>query len=280
MGRRTPNLIDQFTDYRRFVIEALKKRGQSRKELAEALGPSDSMMSQVLSKKRRLRASLVPTLADFFGMSEDERHMLAALVDLDNESAFARRTAWAAVQARQRYLAEDKPSEEVFLQAFTHWYVPAIYELAGCEGFQADPTWIATVLNPRITVEQAEDALQTLLKAGLLRPSDGGALEPVPQEVWADGRIPAGAMSDLIAGLQKVNPEHAERSYSEFLSSERHSGGVTFAVSEARYEQVLQRLRVLERELVVLTVEDDEQPPNRVFQLCINLFPMSDYTDD
>ncbi len=50
--------------------------------------------------------------------------------------------------------------------------------------------------------------------------------------------------------------------------------------SRTANERVRQRLRVLERELVVLIAENSHEPPNRVFHLSVNLFPISDYTDD
>jgi uncharacterized protein (TIGR02147 family) len=280
MAQRKPNHIDHYTDYRRFLIEELKRRDQSRLDLAQALGLSHSMMSQVLTNKRKLRPTLVPTLADFLGLDDDERHMLAALVDLDNESDFARQSAWAAVQARQRYLAEQTPPEDLVVAAFGRWFVAAIYELASCEDFKADPRWIAQTLNPPITAEEAEDALQTLLTLGMLQPSRAGQLEPVPQEVWADGRLPAGAISQVVYKQHLAALENAARAYTVFQQNERHSGVVTFAVSEARYEQLLAKARQLERELVVLAIDEDVDPPNRVYQVCINMYPVSDYTDE
>ncbi len=140
-------------------------------------------------------------------------------------------------------------------------------------------SWIAGVLNPPISPEEAEEALQTLLRLGMLQPSDVGELEPVPQEVWADGSLPAGAISRVIYQQHMAGLKLAERAFKAFRSNERHNGVVTFALSEARYEQILAKARQLERELVVQAVAEDDEPRNRVYQVCLNLFPVTDFSD-
>ncbi|MEZ4320717.1 MAG: TIGR02147 family protein [Myxococcota bacterium] len=274
----TPDLIDRYTDYRKFVVHALELMGRSRRDLAEVLELSDSMLSQVLSRKRRLRATLVPALADFFGLGEDGRQILAALVDLDNESARARRTAWATIQAHQRYLAEARPADDI-LELMSSWYIAATWELAACEGFQADPRWIAKAMNPPITEEQAQHALQTLLRAGMLEPAADGSLKTVDQVVWTEQIVPQGPRAMAIMSLQRGVWDLAHSSYERFRANERHNSVSVFALSEDRYEAVVTRLRAVEQELMVLTASESDEQPNRVFALGVAMFPITDYTD-
>jgi uncharacterized protein (TIGR02147 family) len=218
-------------------------------------------------------------MASFFCLDEAGRQTLAALVDLDNESARARRTAWATIQARQRYLAADRPTDDM-LQLMSSWYIAATWELAACEGFRADPVWISKTLNPPISEEQADHALQTLLRAGMLEPAADGSLRTVDQVVWSEQLVPMGPRSRAMVELQKNAWDLAKGSYERFRPNERHNSVSIFALGEERYQIVAARVRAMEQELMVLvTQEEATDTPNRVYALGIALFPLTDYSD-
>ncbi|MCB9677168.1 MAG: TIGR02147 family protein [Alphaproteobacteria bacterium] len=269
------SLIDKYTDYRRFVIDALDRMKRTRKELAEALELSEAMLSQILSRKRKLRATLVPQLADFFDLDEQGRQTLAALVDLDNESARARRTAWATVSARQRYLAQDRPSDDM-LELMSTWYIAAAYELAACEGFRPDPFWIASTINPPISEEQAQHALQTLLRSGLLQPDARGDLRPVEQ-VWSEHELPSGPRSEAMLKLQRDTWRLAQESYDRFRINERHNSVVS-SPSASSGTRRCHALRAQTEEILALGRPGSSGRPTGSTRWGLFL-PLSDYSD-
>ena len=114
MADYDPSMIDRYTDYRRFIADALVSMGASRALFAREVGLSEAMVSQVLAGKRRLRPALLGAVAGFFHLGEDERLVLGALLDLENDSERARATAWATLRARRRFLDRDPEAEAAY----------------------------------------------------------------------------------------------------------------------------------------------------------------------
>jgi len=267
------------TDWRRFVLDALAAEGRPQRELAKTIGKSPPWMSLVLNGFRELSPADAPPIPSFFGLDEEESAYFCALVELDSPSPRARRAAWATVQATQRHRAAEGLRREVAL-AYSRWYMPAILELASCEGFRAQPDWIADALNPPIPVEQAAEALTTLLRLGLLLPHESGTLVAADSERWSPPELPPGEISEAIASLHEAVLALASRSIRASRYNERHLSSVFVSIPEARYERVVARLRELEREVALLAAEAETgETPNRVYHLGMQFFPVSDFTD-
>ncbi len=267
------------TDYRRFLLLALERRGMTQRDLASAVGRTSGWLSLVLSRQRTLDPEFVAPLSASLGLSEAEASYFAALVDLENRSPRARRTAWATVHATQRHRAEGVMGADV-ARAFSNWYVQALIELAACENFRADPAWIARTLNPPITVDQAEEALGTLLRLGRLVPDDEGSLRPGGELHWSPSDVAPGEISRAVSQVHHQALGLAQQALQTLRQNERHISGTTMALTEAQYPQVVSRLHELERELILLVESTrGDEAPNRVFHLGIHLVPVSDYTD-
>ncbi|MCB9695015.1 MAG: DUF4423 domain-containing protein, partial [Alphaproteobacteria bacterium] len=142
-----------------------------------------------------------------------------------------------------------------------------------------DPFWIASTINPPISEEQAQHALQTLLRSGLLQPDARGDLRPVEQ-VWSEHELPSGPRSEAMLKLQRDTWRLAQESYDRFRINERHNSVAIFAFGEERYEALVTRLRAQTEEILALVVDPDRaDPPNRIYALGTALFPLSDYSD-
>lgn len=266
------------TDYRRFLLQALERLGKTQRDLAKDVGRTSGWLSLVLSRQRSLDPNLVADLGRSLELSEAEANYFAALVDLESRSPRARRTAWATVQATQRHHREAELHADV-AHAFSHWYVQAIAELAACEGFRADPAWLADTLNPPITVQQAEDAVATLLRLGMLVPDEDGGLRQGKDLHWSPTDLPAGEISRAVTRAHMETLGIAQHALQTLWQNERHVSGTTMALTEAQYPQLVSRLHELERELVLMVEGPREEAPNRVYHLGITLVPVTGYTD-
>lgn len=273
-----PSMIDGYTEYRKYFAEALDAMGRPRADLAAHLDVSKSMMSQILSFDRRVNPSYASRVAEFFKLDFDGRLTLAALIDLDNDSARARRSALAAVEARMHYRRTKRPSDEV-LEAMSTWYVGAIYNLSLCDGFRSDPAWVAATLVPRITVEEAAQAFETLVAIGAMERSDAGSFTPIRQEFWTEQQLPPGDRSTAIARLQRSLLVQAGEALGRFRANERNSSAAMFPLTEEQLQEMKARIREIERELIHVATSVESSKPNRVFALAIQLHPVSHYSD-
>jgi uncharacterized protein (TIGR02147 family) len=271
----TDDLLFRHTDYREYLRRALEARGLSQRKLAQALGRGEPWVSLMLSHQRDLSPDLVDPLARFLDLDARGHAYLAALVDLHNGSPRARRVAWATVQADQQHLQAGALSEDV-AAALSSWVVGAVLNLAGCEGFRPEAAWIASTLRPPVSEAEAQAALTTLIRLELLAPDADGHLA-ASEPSWSPSHLPEGALSHASYEVQRTMLPLAVEALERFRSEERHMSTSTFALSEAGYARVLTRLRELERE-VLLLAEADAEPGERVYQLGIQLFPLSDRT--
>ncbi|MEQ1503700.1 MAG: TIGR02147 family protein [Myxococcota bacterium] len=266
----------QTTDWRTFLLLRLDQLELLRKDLAAAVEMTEGWLSNVLTGRRRLDPELVPRLADALRLDADGTAYFEALADLENESRRARRAAWAVVAANQRHQAAAALRHDE-LEALTRWYVGAVLELARCEGFRADPRWIAAALRPTIPVETASEALSTLIRLGMLQPDEHGGLVPTP-EVWSPSEIRGRDASIAVATNHRATLALAIDALHTGQPNERRVTGTIVAVSEGHYATVVAKLRDLERELVTLA-SDDPGVRNRVYHFGIHWIPCSEYTD-
>jgi uncharacterized protein (TIGR02147 family) len=271
-------LLYEHTDYREYLRRTLEARQISQRSLARALERTEGSISQILSERRGLSPALVEPLAGFLELDADEHAYLAALVDLHNDSPRARRTAWATVQANLQHRVHSERLAEEWTRLASSWVMGTVYQLARCEGFQGDPEWIAARAAPQITVREAEEALTVLLSIGYVTPTEDGRLEAVVP-AWMPSDLPQGVLSDAVHRLQLETMEIARGAYERFPVRQRHMSSTYFALSERQYEHVQARVRELERELVMMSLQEDGAR-TRVYQLGFQLFPVSAATCD
>jgi uncharacterized protein (TIGR02147 family) len=265
------------TDWRGFVRARARSLGLSLRGLAGEAGVTPSWLSNVLSGTRGLDPQHVPMLAAAMRLDGPDTELFEALVDLETGSPRARRAAWALIAARSRQSATALPPPDG-MDLLSRWYIPVVMELARCEGFRADPEWIAHTVRPPITPEEAQEALTVLLARHMLAPDDAGNLVPTGPELWFPSDLPPGKLSELTGRYYEAMLGAAAVALRTTRRNERRITGVMAAISEQHYERIASRLADLEREIVAVAAEDPG-PPNRVFHLGIQFFPVSEYSD-
>lgn len=274
-----PRMVERYMDFRLFVDDALKAMGVSRGRFADSIGISRSMMSHMLGFARRINPTYAGTMADFFELDRQGRNLLAAMIDLDNESARARRSAWATLQAQQRFLSANRPNLET-MKVLSTWWIAAIYELAATPSFRPDPRWLAATLVPQIDEVQAHEALQSLLASGMLVPDQNGLLKPVDELQWTESTISDHEMSKAVWALQSSLFNLAVGAPHRFSNSDRHQSGSVVAIPTSKLDAVLSRLRELEREVFHLATSVAEDAPDRVHALTIHFFPLTGFASE
>lgn len=270
------SLLDT-TDYRAWIDAALVSRKKTRKDLASAVGRSPAWATQVLAGERALDPELVDPLAAFLRLDAQETSYLSALLDLDARSPRARRAAWATVQATWRHRASPNLNEEYF-RHISLWYVGAVLELATCEGFRPDPGWISRTLVPAITPAEAQEALTTLVRLGMLVPDETRGLVRAEVQVVTPMELSAGAVSEALIAYHRSYLQIAAESLSWARHNERRITHLTMGLTEEVVPKVLSRLVEMEQELVQLSL-DQTGTPNRIYSFALQFVPTSHYTD-
>lgn len=263
-----------FLDYRAFLrawFEARKAANPrySHRLFARRAGQkSPSMLLLVMDGKRNLAPRTVAAFSDAMGLDDDERAFFTELVRLDQaDTPGARANALSEILKTTRF-REARRLDSDALAFFTHWYFPAIAELAHRPDFVGDAAWIARTLCPAITEDQAAEALQALLDLGLLAPDAHGVPRPTDAQVVTPHEVLDDAVNHYHAGMLA----RARDAIGTFRSEERHILGITTAIPERLVPELKARLNDVQKELLSAC---EQEPKERVYQVSIALFPLS-----
>ena len=209
--------------------------------------------------------SLPPDEARFFGL----------LVELDRGGDREARTAlFEKIAATARFRAA-RPIEGETFRYLSHWYIPAIRELAGIPGFRPDPAWIARQLRPKITPAKAKAALEVLDQLGMVRVAEDGTIQLSDGDFVTPHEVAGLAVHNYHRGML----QRSQDSIDAFSPSDRHPGAVTVRVPASRVSELKSEVTAfLERILDLSAASPDDTEASdgqQVVQVNVQLFPMS-----
>ena len=269
--------IHAYLDYRSFLRDwfqakkAANRRFSHRAFSRLAGQKSPSLLVDVIDRRRNLTASLVEAFIRAMKLTAAEGEFFAALVRLDQAgTATERNQAWANIAATKRF-REAQRLEGAGFEFLSHWYYPAIHELARRDDFVADPAWIAKTLRPTIKVSEAKRALKALLDLQLLERGDDGSLRPRDVSVVTPHEVAGLAARNYHVGML----ERAGESIDGFDPDDRHLCGVTVAIPSSLVPKLKLELDAVQERLLDLCDSTDESR-DMVVQIGLHVFPLSD----
>jgi uncharacterized protein (TIGR02147 family) len=262
--------ITDFTDYRAWIKYWLKQRPQrSQNALAARVGVSGGFVSMVLAGERAIAVDDAPTWGRAMKLEGTDLKHFVAMVRAAHGSQEDRGQARREIRARRAFERARRVSADH--PALGQWYTWAIVELGRCDGFRADPEWIAGTLVPRVAVEEVRAALDVLVILGLLAPAADGALRTPTTAVTLIGGSDR-AHADRARRLHQQHLEHA-RTVLEFPRTRRHSTGVLCAVPTHLLPEIGRRIEESIREAI--DVAREQGPCDGVAQVTLQILPRS-----
>lgn len=264
-----------YLDYRQFLKDhfaaskALKPQYSFRFFARRAGLSSSNFLKLVMDGKRNLGPPTVDKFVKALKLDAEEATFFADLVALDQAQSVAdKNRAFERVAANRRFRAARRLEGPLF-KYLSHWYYPAVRELAGRADFVEDPRWIAKQLMPPITTQQARAAVGTLTELGLLVADASGRL------VRGDTSLTTGheVRSIVIPAYHRQMIERAADSLERVAPEERDVSALTMCIKCSSLADLKQRVHRFREEM--LERSDSEEGPQQVYQLCIQLFPLS-----
>lgn len=268
-------VVYEYVDYRAFLRDhfaaSKKLKAQySFRFLARRAGfTSSNFLKLVMDGDRNLGPAAVEKVARALKLTGDEGEFFGQLVTMNQAQTVAERNrAFERVAANRRFRAAKKLDGPLF-EYLSHWFYPAIRELAARVDFDEDPTWIAARIVPKINAKQAKAAVSTLEKLGLLVRNEAGRL------VRGDASITTGheVRSVVVPAYHLQMIERAAKAVEAFSPDERDVSALTVCIQERTLLDLKAKIRRFREEM--LDRCDSEESPERVYQLCIQLFPLS-----
>jgi uncharacterized protein (TIGR02147 family) len=234
---------------------------------------SPSLLLLVTKGERNITANTLPGFIKALSLDPEEAAFFTLLVELDATDADDERTAiFQRIAATQRFRAAH-PIEGESFRYLSRWYIPAVRELALCEGFRADASWISGVVRPRITEAQAQEALDTLIALRMLDVHKDGSVTVSDATLATPHEVIGTAVHNYHHGML----ERSSDAITAFRPFERHLGAVTVAVPVDRVPELKAAVTAFQERFLDLC-DGMADHADRVYQMNVQLFPLSDPT--
>jgi uncharacterized protein (TIGR02147 family) len=268
--------VHDFIDYRAYLrayYEAAKRSRPSFSfrlfsELAGLKSPN--FLKLVMDGERNLGPDSIQRFANALGLVPVEAEFFGDLVafgQADNMSDKNR--AFERIAASRRFRQARRIDGELFAY-LSHWYNPAVRELAARDDFQEDPRWIAAQLLPRITPNEAAAAMKLLLSLGLLvRDPDSGRVVRGEPTLTTEHEV----RSLGAAAFHRQMLERAAHAMELVPREKRDLCALTVCVSAETAALVKQRIHEFREALTELC--DSDTQGSAVYQLNVQWFPLS-----
>jgi uncharacterized protein (TIGR02147 family) len=276
----TPSIYD-YLDHRRFLAEwfRAKKRENPRysyRLFARKAGQrSPSLLHHIIEGERNLTSATTESFIEAIGLTGPDAQFFRLLVDLDQaKTSEERNLVWEKIASTRRF-REARRIEGASFEYLSNWYVPAIRELAQRPDFVADADWIAQTLRPKIPAKKAKAALDLLKTLGMLIEDADGLLIPAEASVVTPPEVVHLAVENYHRGML----ERAADSINGFPAAERHLIAITVAAPEALVPRMKEEANAFLERMMNLC-DDSSADADRVYQLNLQLFPLSSSRED
>ena len=274
--RRGPDLdIYQYLSYRQYLDDwfqaqkAADERFSHRLFARRAGVRSPSLLKEVINGRRNLTPNTVPGFAKALRLRGESAEFFRSLVQLDQADTHAEKNeAWERVAASRRF-RQARPIDGGMVRVLSNWYYLAIRELAQCRDFVATPEAVAQRLQPRITVAQAREALDTLFELGMLV-ERGGRVVAADVSIATPHEVLGVAAQNYHRGML----ERAAESMETVDRERRHLLGVTVAIPREMVPTLKAELDAFQERLMHLC-DERVADADAVYQINLQLVPLS-----
>lgn len=228
-----------------------------------------SHLVKILQKQRHIGNDSIETFIKFCGLKRKEAEYFAALVqfnkaktDRDSKFYYDKLLLLKGVQT----CALNKNQYEFY----TKWYYSAILTLLDFYSFSGDYKSLAAKLSPAISETTAKKSISLLKKLDLIRENGDGTFY-LTHNLITTGKDCA---SKAVKTFQRETMHLASESLDRHPREKRNISTVTLTISEENMDEINELVTAFRETL--LKFADNEKKPDKVYQLNIQLFPLTD----
>ncbi len=273
--------VYEFLDYRAYLRAYYEAAKRTRPSFSYRLFSklaglrSPNFLKLVIDGERNLGAESIPRFTTALGLEGADAEFFGDLVALGQAQTLAEKNrAFERISASRRFRAARRIDGDLFAY-LSHWYNPAIRELAARDDFSEDPRWIAAQLRPAIGPAEAAEAMKLLLSLGLLvRDPDSGRVARGEPTLTTEHEV----RSLGAAAFHRQMLERAAASIETVPRELRDLAALTVCISPGRAAEVKQRIHEFREALTELC--DADAQGDIVYQLNIQWFPLSRSKED
>lgn len=277
MEAKKPKInLFQYTDYRTFLSDYAKiskSAPGSRFSLgqwARRLGlGSTASLTRILAGDRMPGKAMTQKLVAYFCFTPSEAQYFEHLVLLDKSKSPAVSVLLMEKLKTLHPKRQFRPLDHETFLAISNWYYFALREMVLQEDFEEDPVCLIRQLNFKITAREVSQAIQLMLRLGLLKRDANGKLEQAtPHIEWSND-----IASEASKRNHEQNLENAKIALRSFSPAEREITSLCLTMSSTDLGRAKQMIRDFKQKFM----EEFERPKggDQTFQFQVQLFPMT-----
>lgn len=273
-----PNIFS-YQDYRQFLGDYYEEKKAthptfSYQSFSQKAGfASKSFVFNVIKGKKSLSRNSVVKLSIAMNLSKTEAAYFENLVYFNQSTDFTERNFYfeklnairpVTVEASQaRNLRKDQ------YEFYSQWYHVVIRSLIDLYPSINDPQVLARMVYPPLTPKQVQKSIELLLRLELI--------EKMKDETYRiNSRILSTGEELHALAVQQfhlLSLENASKALQILPKNERDFSGLTLGISAEAYEKICSEIKLFQDR--VLAIAEEDKNSDRVYQLNLQLFPVS-----
>lgn len=266
--------IFKYSDYREFLRDFYNHSKETNPNFSyryfarKADLSSPNYLHMVINGERNLTKNITPKFSKAIGLNRKEQQYLDALVSFTHsKNNEAKRYYLELLQNLRKDKTGTLLTEEQY-EYISNWYYPVIRELVSLPYFKESPQWIKKMLMCKVKIRQVKEALETLIRLGLITRDEKGRLIQTDTHVVTEEEVNHTAIYKFHQQMLSLAKEVLAKGNG---NDDLEISGVTMAVSKKQFYEV--RRRIVEFEDSILRyLTDNPDVPESVFQMNIQLF--------
>ena len=232
---------------------------------------SPSFIKDVIKGTKSLNTEQQDKFITLLAVSEEDGEYVRQLYILEHAtSSEIKHAAMEKISAMRRMNSTFKIEGESY-RYLSRWYCPAVREMSMQPNFRCNPQWIAERLVPKITLEQAQEALQILQDLEML------SFTSPTEYTTSEGSFstPMQVQGLAVHNYHEQMLSLAKGSVKQFPEQQRHLLGVTVSINKDLVPTLKKELNSMVAR-VLDVCESDTNPKNHTIQVGIHFFPLTD----
>jgi len=232
-----------------------------------------AMLSMVLNRKRKLLPNLSSKISNQFlttgKFKEKEARYFDILVLFNNAITVEEKTFYEGILSSLKPDRSFSTLDLDQLKIISDWYHAAILEMTALKNFNSDPQWMHLKLGESVSLDQVKQAVERLLRLGLLERTPEGTLIRTKVLLATPSDVPN-------KSLRQFHTQLISRAISalEMQSVEKRDiTSYTFTVDTKKLPEAKKMIRDFRRKLALFLETDGG---DAVYQLNVQLFDLLD----
>jgi uncharacterized protein (TIGR02147 family) len=257
-GPVTTASVYDFFDYREYLRAAYDKRKQEIKGFShrffslKAGIASPNYLLRVLKGTRSLGSGYIAKFCRSLGLSRSEARYFTALVGFNTEKDIEKKEKYLRDLLALRYRRGIFRMDDKKLQFFSKWYYPVIRELAVVLECRDDFNLLARNCVPRITSQQAKNAVGYLLKNGFLKKDAQGRYVRTEPVISSGDEV----RSTVLRNYHRQTLAQSIEALDKPDLENRDVSSLTLSVSRKTYFAIKKEIQEFRKRLLVMARED------------------------